>query len=89
MNEKNLELIGDIKINVYVQLGHCSLPMQEIIALEPGTLIQLNEKANDLVSLYANNKLIARGEVVTIEDQLGIRIKEMISDSSKSKHLIA
>ena len=40
MNEKNLELIRDIKVNVHVRLGHCNLPMQEIVSLEPGTLIR-------------------------------------------------
>lgn len=85
MNEKNLELIRDIKVNVHVRLGHCNLPMQEIVSLEPGTLIQLEEKSNDLVSLYVNNKLIAYGEVVTIEDQLGIRIKEMVNTPSELK----
>ena len=78
MNEKNLDLLWDVNVNVYVRLGSCSLPMKEIVALEPGSVVQLNEKAEDLVGVFVNNKIIARGEVVTVDDHLGIRIKEML-----------
>lgn len=78
MSDKNLDLIWDVKVDVYVRLGESALPMKEIVSLEPGSVVQLDQKADDWVGLYVNDKLIARGEVVTVEDQLGIRIKEMI-----------
>jgi flagellar motor switch protein FliN len=49
MNEQNLDLLWDVNVNVYVRLGSCSLPMKEIVGLEPGSVVQLNEKAEDLV----------------------------------------
>ena len=82
-NEKNLDLLWDVNVNVYVRLGSCSLPMKEIAELEAGSVIQLNEKTDDLVGVFVNNKIIARGEVVTVDDHLGIRIKEMLGASEK------
>lgn len=78
MNDKNLDIIWDVKVDVYVRLGESSLPMKDIVSLESGNVVQLNQKSNDLVGLYVNEKLIALGEVVTVDDHLGIRIKEMV-----------
>ena len=59
--------------------------MKEIVGLEPGSVVQLNEKAEDLVGVFVNNKIVARGEVVTVDDHLGIRIKEMLGVSEEDK----
>lgn len=83
MTDKNLDLIWDVNVQVYVRLGKTSLPMREIVSLEPGAIVQLDEKADAPVELFVNNKLVGYGEVVTIEDQLGIRIKEMVSNEDK------
>ena len=61
-----------------VQLGSCMLPMREVLELSPGTVVQLNQHASDPVGLYANDKLIAYGEVVVVEDSFGIKITELV-----------
>ncbi|MEI6052402.1 MAG: FliM/FliN family flagellar motor switch protein [Opitutaceae bacterium] len=78
MDNKSLDLVLDIKVNVAVQLGSCELPMREVLALAPGTILQLAQKANEPVSLHVNQKLVARGEVVLVGDSFGIRITEFV-----------
>jgi len=78
MDNKSLDLVLDIKVNVTVQLGSCELPMREVLALAPGTILQLAQKANEPVSLHVNQKLVARGEVVLVGDSFGIRVSEFV-----------
>ena len=78
MENKSLDLVLDIKVNVTVQLGSCELPMREVLALAPGTILQLAQKANEPVSLHVNQKLVARGEVVLVGDSFGIRVTEVV-----------
>ena len=78
MDNKSLDLVLDIKVNVAVQLGSCELPMREVLALAPDTILQLAQKANEPVSLHVNQKLVARGEVVLVGDSFGIRVTEFV-----------
>jgi flagellar motor switch protein FliN len=73
-----LDLVLDVKVKVTVQLGSCQLPMREVLALAAGSIIQLNQQASDPVGLYVNDKLIAYGEVVVVEDSFGIKITELV-----------
>ena len=78
MDDKNLDILLDVKGKVTVQLGSCQLPMREVMELQPGSVIQLNQAANDPVGLFVNDKLIAFGEVVVVEDNFGIKITELV-----------
>jgi flagellar motor switch protein FliN/FliY len=78
MEDKALDIVLDVKVKVTVQLGSCMLPMREVLELSPGTVVQLNQHASDPVGLYANDKLIAYGEVVVVEDSFGIKITELV-----------
>jgi flagellar motor switch protein FliN/FliY len=78
MENKSLDLVLDIKVNVTVQLGSCELPMREVLTLAPGTILQLAQKANEPVSMHVNQKLVARGEVVLVGDNFGIRVTEFV-----------
>lgn len=78
LEEKTLDVVLDVKVKVTVQLGSCQLPMREVLELTPGTVIQLNQHASDPVGLYVNDKLIAYGEVVVVEDSFGIKITELV-----------
>ncbi len=75
--EKDLSLLMDVRVKLTVQLGSCRMPMREVMELVPGSVIQLNQEAKDPVGLYVNDKLIAYGEVVVVEDNFGIKITEM------------
>ena len=74
----NLSVLLDIPVQVSVELGSCSLPMKEILQLNPGSVVQLDKVANAPVDLYVNDKLFARGEVVVVEDSYGIKVTEIL-----------
>lgn len=76
-DENALSTILDVKVQATVQLGSCRLRMKEVLELAPGAVIQLNQVAADPVGLYLNDRLIAEGEVVIIEDHLGIKITDI------------
>ena len=84
MEDKTLDLVLDVKVKVTVQLGYCQLPMREVLELAPGAVIQLNQQASDPVGLYVNDKLIAYGEVVVVEDSFGIKITELVGSKPAS-----
>ena len=76
---KDLGLLMDVRVKLTVQLGSCRMPMREVMELVPGSVMQLNQEAKDPVGLYINEKLIAYGEVVVVEDNFGIKITEMVN----------
>jgi flagellar motor switch protein FliN/FliY len=78
--DDRLNIVLDVKVQLTVRLGSCQLPMREVLELSPGAIIQLNQKASDPVGLYVNDKLIALGEVVVMEETFGIKITELIGD---------
>ena len=78
--EDRLNIVLDVKVHLTVRLGSCEIPMREVLELSPGAIIQLNQRASDAVGLYVNDKLIALGEVVVLEENFGIKITELIGD---------
>ena len=76
--DKALDIVLDVKVKVTVQLGSCQLSMREVLELAPGAVVQLNQHASDPVGLYVNDKLVAYGEVVVVEDNFGIKITELV-----------
>ena len=73
----NLDILLDMPVTLTVELGACQLPMREVLQLATGSIVQLDKPAGTPVELRANSKLVARGEVVVVEDHLGIRITEL------------
>ncbi len=73
----NLDILLDVPVTLTVELGSCQLPMREVLQLAEGSVVSLDKPAGTPVELRANNKLVARGEVVVVEDRLGIRITEL------------
>jgi flagellar motor switch protein FliN/FliY len=78
MDEKALDIVLDVKVKVTVQLGSCLLSMRDVLELSPGSVVQLMQHASDPVGLYVNDKLVAYGEVVVVEDNFGIKITELV-----------
>jgi flagellar motor switch protein FliN/FliY len=74
----NLHLLLDIPMQVSVELGTCQMPMRQVLALKPGSVIQLDRAADAPVDLYVNDKLVARGQVVVLDDRFGIKVTELI-----------
>ena len=74
----NLNLVLDVPVSLTIELGSCQLPMREVLQLSVGSAVQLEKAADAPVELSVNGKLIARGEVVVIEDRYGVKITEVI-----------
>jgi flagellar motor switch protein FliN len=82
-NPANLNLVLDVPVNLTIELGSCQLPMREVLQLAVGSVVQLDKAADAPVELSVNGKLIARGEVVVIEDRFGLKITEVIGAASQ------
>ena len=82
---KNLEMLLDIKLELTVELGRCELPIKKILELTRGSIIELDKIAGEPVSLFANGKHVANGEVVVIEDNFGLRITSIIDPENRLK----
>jgi flagellar motor switch protein FliN/FliY len=80
MDAKNLDVVLDVKVNLTARLGSCELPMREIVDLAPGTVLQLDRQAKDPIELLVNNKVIAHGEVVVVDDKFGIKITSLVEN---------
>ena len=77
----NLDMFMDVPVVVTVQLGSCQLSMREVLQLNPGSVVQLDKLADAPVEVLLNDKLVARGEVVVVENKFGIKITEMVGTS--------
>ncbi|MBP97824.1 flagellar motor switch protein FliN [Candidatus Poribacteria bacterium] len=74
-----LELLQDINLDVVVELGRTRKPLRDILAFTPGNVIELNSMVGDSVDVLINDRLIAKGEVVAFEEQLGVRITSIVT----------
>ena len=79
----NLGVLLDVPVNLAVELGGCQMPMRDVLQLNVGSVVQLDKAADAPVELFVNRKLVARGEVVVVEDRFGIRITELSGHAVK------
>ncbi len=79
---KNIDLLMDVALDVVIELGRTVMPLKEVLNLGPGSVIELDKLAGDPVDILVNNKLVARGEVVVIEENFGVRITEIVDVKS-------
>lgn len=83
----NISMILDIALNVSVRLGRVEMPLGRVLELGPGSIIEVGHSVDDPVELLVNNKLIARGEVVVVEEKFGLRITEIVSQTQRIESL--
>jgi flagellar motor switch protein FliN/FliY len=79
MESSNIGILSDVKVNVSVRLGQTHMTIAEILKLGEGSVIELDSLAGDPVDILVNNKVIAKGEVIVIDENFGIRITEIIN----------
>jgi flagellar motor switch protein FliN/FliY len=84
---KNLNMLLDIPLRVTVELGRTKRSVQDILNLSSGSIIELDKLAGEPVDILVNNKLIAKGEVVVIDENFGVRVTDIISQSDRLKKL--
>ena len=74
----DLEAVFDVPVQVSAVLGRSKMDIGELLKLGPGTVLELDRKVGEAIDIYVNNRLVARGEVVLVEDKLGVTMTEVI-----------
>jgi len=86
-DNKNLDLLLDVEIPISVEVGRAQMSLEEVLKLVPGSVIALDKKAEEPVDLRVNGKLVARGEVVLVDDAYGLRITQIVDAAGRIESL--
>jgi flagellar motor switch protein FliN/FliY len=76
----DLEAVFDVPVQVSAVLGRSKMDVGELLKLGPGTVLELDRRVGEAIDIYVNNRLVARGEVVLVEDKLGVTMTEIIKE---------
>jgi flagellar motor switch protein FliN/FliY len=79
----DLEAVFDVPVQVSAVLGRARMEVGELLNLGPGTVLELDRKVGEAIDIYVNNRLVARGEVVLVEDKLGVTMTEIIKAAER------
>src|SRR6267154_817720 len=74
----DLEAVFDVPVQVSAVLGRAKMDVGELLRLAPGAVLELDRKVGEAIDIYINNRLVARGEVVLVEEKLGVTMTEII-----------
>ena len=77
----DLEAVYDVPVTVSAVLGKSGMEVSELLKLGRGTVVELDRKVGEAIDIYVNNRLVARGEVVLVEDRLGVTMTEIIKNT--------
>lgn len=83
----SIDMLLDVTLPISIELGRTHMPIQDILNLGPGSVVELSKLAGEPVDLLVNNKMIARGEVVVVDENFGIRVTSMVSQEDRIKSL--
>ena len=84
---RNLDLLLDVDIPIAVEVGRTQMTLEDVLRLVPGSVIALDKKAEEPVDLRVNGKLVARGEVVLVDDCYGLRITQIVDAQGRLESL--
>lgn len=85
--DRNLQMILDIPLRVTVELGRTKMPVSELLNLTQGSVIELSKLAGEPMEVLINDKLIARGEAVVVNEKFGVRLTDIISPTERVEQL--
>jgi flagellar motor switch protein FliN len=84
---KNIDFILDIPMSVTVYVGSTKMAIRDLLQLAQGSVIELDKVAGEPMEVMVNNKLVARGEVVVVNEKFGIRLTDVVSAAERVQHL--
>lgn len=85
VRKKEIDAIYDIPVQISAVLGKSSMQVSQLLKLGRGAVVELDRKVGEAIDIYVNNRLVARGEVIVVEDRLGVTMTEIVkSDRSSS-----
>jgi flagellar motor switch protein FliN/FliY len=81
---QNLDLVLDLSMKVTVELGRTSMAVRDVLALGTGSVVQLDRLAGEQVDILVNDRLIAKGEVVVVDENFGVRLTDIVAKRAKA-----
>lgn len=75
---RDLRLLADIELELTVEIGRAKLPLRQLLALTPGAVVELDRALGEPVDVLVNGRLVARGQIVTIGDEFGVRLSQIV-----------
>jgi flagellar motor switch protein FliN len=75
---KDLEAVYDIPVQISAVLGRATMQVSQLLKLGRGAVVELDRKVGEAIDIYVNNRLVARGEVVVVDDRLGVTMTEIV-----------
>lgn len=76
------ELLGDVEVTLTATLGECQTSLSALLALEPGSVMQLGTPLDGIIDLSLNGRVVAQGEIVAVGDQFGVRVVRFVAEKS-------
>jgi flagellar motor switch protein FliN/FliY len=86
-SNQRFELLLDVPLEVTVQLGRTRMTINELLSLGPGSVVELDKVAGEPLDIIINDRLVARGEAVVINDKFGVRITDIVSKAERIARL--
>jgi flagellar motor switch protein FliN len=86
-NARRLALLLDVDLDISVELGRSRMSIQELLGLGPGSVIELDKLAGEPLDILVNDRLIARGEAVVMNDKFGVRITDIVNPTERVARL--
>jgi flagellar motor switch protein FliN/FliY len=80
----DLATVFDVPVNISAVLGKASMSVAQLLKLSQGSVLELDRKVGEAIDIYVNNRLVARGEVVIVDDRLGVTMTEIIKDGDSA-----
>jgi flagellar motor switch protein FliN/FliY len=80
----DLAPVFDVPVNISAVLGRASMSVAQLLQLGQGSVLELDRKVGEAIDIYVNNRLVARGEVVVVDERLGVTMTEIIKDGDTS-----
>ena len=84
---RSIDFLYDVKLEVSVVLGSTRMLIRDLLSLDAGSIVELNKLAGESLDVIVNDKVIARGEAVVINDKFGVRLTEVISPNERALQL--
>lgn len=84
---RNIDLLMDVSLPIAIELGRTRMSISDILAMGPGSVVELNKLAGEPVDVLVNGKIVAKGEVVVIDENFGVRITQLMTPEERLKML--
>jgi flagellar motor switch protein FliN/FliY len=85
--ELNMDSLLDISVEISVEIGRTKMPIGQLLSLSKGSIIELNKIAGESVDILVNGKLLGKGEIVVVNERLGVRIVEIVTPKERVQEL--